>query len=132
MIFVDASFWIALRFHRDSHHEKAKALLSSHGDEPLVTTNLVRGEAWTFVRDRMGHGPAVDLLERMSASKRIEVAPVTEQIETRALEWLRQHDERSYSYVDATSFAFMRARRITEALTFDRDFSAAGFVEIQT
>jgi uncharacterized protein len=132
VIFVDASFWIALRFHRDSHHEKAKGLLSLHGGEPLVTTNLVRGEAWTFIRDRMGHRPAVDLLERMSASKRIEVARVTEQVEDQALEWLRQHDERVYSYVDATSFAFMRARRITNALTFDSDFGAAGFVEVRS
>lgn len=131
MIFVDASFWIALRFHRDSNHEQAQNLFAGHGGEPLVTTNLVRGEAWTFIRDRMGHGPAVDLLSRMSASKRIEVAHVTEEIEKEALEWLRQHDERVYSHVDATSFAFMRSRRITNALAFDSDFSAAGFVELR-
>lgn len=131
MIFVDASFWIALRFHRDSNHEQAKDLFVRHGGEPLVTTNLVRGETWTFIRDRMGHGPAVDLLRRLGASKRIEVARVTEKVEEVALEWLQQHDERVYSYVDATSFAFMRARRITNALTFDSDFSAAGFVELR-
>lgn len=129
MLFVDTSFWIALRFQRDARHEQAKALFSRYGDEPLVTTNHVRGETWTFIRDRMGHGPAVDLLERLNASKRIEVARVSERIEGEALEWLCKHDERSYSFVDATSFVFMRARRITEALTFDRDFSAAGFVQ---
>jgi len=131
VIFVDASFWIALRYHRDDLHERAKGLLAGHSSELLVTTNLVRGEAWTFLRDRMGHRAAVDLLDRLEQSGRIEVARIDEQVEDDALEWLRQHDERVYSYVDATSFAFMRARRITDALTFDGDFSAAGFVELR-
>jgi predicted nucleic acid-binding protein len=34
-------------------------------------------------------------------------------------------------FVDATSFAIMRALRIREALAFDGDFSAAGFVELR-
>jgi predicted nucleic acid-binding protein len=37
---------------------------------------------------------------------------------------------RRYSFVDATSFALMRRRRLHEALTFDGDFAAAGFVEV--
>ncbi len=45
--------------------------------------------------------------------------------------WLRRHDEREYSFVDATSFVMMRRRRVREALAFDDDFAAAGFVEIR-
>ena len=44
---------------------------------------------------------------------------------------LRRHDERVYSFVDATSFAVMRQLGITEALAFDGDFSAAGFIEVR-
>jgi len=33
--------------------------------------------------------------------------------------------------VDATSFALMRRRRLHEALAFDGDFAAAGFVEVR-
>jgi predicted nucleic acid-binding protein len=50
-------------------------------------------------------------------------------IEDQAWVWLRRHDERVYSLVDATSFAVMRHLGIVEALTFDGDFSAAGFYE---
>lgn len=53
------------------------------------------------------------------------------EVEDDALDWLRQHDEREYSFVDATSFAYMRARGIREALAFDGDFAAAGFVELR-
>ena len=54
-----------------------------------------------------------------------------EPLEEEALRWLRRHDEREYSFVDATSFAVMRARRIGEALAFDGDFSAVGFRELR-
>ena len=50
----------------------------------------------------------------------------------RAWDWLRNRDDRVYSYVDATSFEFMRAERIKEALAFDGDFSAAGFIEVRS
>jgi predicted nucleic acid-binding protein len=44
---------------------------------------------------------------------------------------LRRHDERAYSFVDATSFQVMRDRRLREALAFDQDFASAGFVELR-
>lgn len=131
MLFVDSSFWIALRFHRDSWHLQAQQLLARHVERQLVTTNLVRGESWTFLRRRVGHAAAVDFLERLRASRRVEIVRVSERVEDEALSWLRQHDERAYSLVDATSFGIMRARGITEALAFDGDFSAAGFVELR-
>lgn len=62
---------------------------------------------------------------------RIQVVHVSEQTEDEALRWLRQHDEREYSFVDATSFAFMRAKGTQEALAFDGDFAAAGFTELR-
>jgi predicted nucleic acid-binding protein len=48
-----------------------------------------------------------------------------------ALAWLRSHDEREYSFVDATSFVVMRAMGIDRALAYDGDFAAAGFVELR-
>ncbi len=52
-------------------------------------------------------------------------------VETEAWRWLRARAEREYSFVDASSFAVMRRRRIREALAFDGDFNAAGFVEVR-
>ena len=47
------------------------------------------------------------------------------------MRWLRERDEREYSFVDATSFALMRSLKIREALAFDGDFAAAGFTELR-
>ncbi|HEX5468653.1 MAG TPA: PIN domain-containing protein [Gaiellaceae bacterium] len=129
MVFVDSSFWIALASRRDAHHDEAVALLALSG-EPLLVSNHVRGESWTWLCRRHGHRSAVSFLDSL-ASRRVRVAFVSEELEREALDWLRRHDERAYSFVDATSFALMRALGIREALAFAGDFSAAGFVELR-
>ena len=54
-----------------------------------------------------------------------------ERLEQEAWRWLARHDEREYSFVDATSFAAMRRLPVREALAFGGDFAAAGFVELR-
>jgi uncharacterized protein len=132
MIFVDTSFWIALRNRRDPRAGESAALLERYPSESLVTSNQVRGETWTFLRRRAGHGSGVAFLDQLEHTPRVRVEFVDERMERDALRWLRQHDERPYSFVDATSFALMRRLRIREAFAFDGDFAAAGFVELRT
>lgn len=130
MRFVDTSFWVALLLHRDRHHAAARELwLADPG--ALVTTSHVRGETWTFLRRRAGHAAAVSFLDALHGTPRVAVEAVDGDTEEQALAWLRRHDERKYSFVDATSFAFMRRRRLRETLAFDGDFAAAGFVELR-
>ncbi len=131
MILVDSSFWVAVQVSHDGHHDDAVALLGSHGDQPLVTTNHVRGETWTFLRRRAGHSAAVHFLDVLDRSPRLEVLDIDDELEREALRWPRRHDERKYSFVDATSFAVMRERRIGAALAFDGAFAAAGFIELR-
>ena len=131
MRFVDTSFWVALRFARDSRHPQAAALWAA-GPGALVTTSLVLGETWTFLARRAGHRRAVEFHEAASKLPNLSVRHVEEETEAEAWRWLRRHDERTYSFVDATSFAVMRRLRIREALAFDGDFAAAGFVEART
>lgn len=131
MIFVDTSFWVALRNRRDDHHAEARELLRSHAATALLTSNHVKGETWTFLRRRAGHASAAQFLDFMESTDRLQVEHVVEVIEQEALGWLRRHDEREYSFVDATSFSLMRRMGIGEALAFDGDFAAAGFVELR-
>jgi predicted nucleic acid-binding protein len=131
LIFVDSSFWIATRFPRDARHREATALLARHANSSLITSNHVRGETWTFLRRRVGHRSATHYLDRLERTPRLRVVFVSEELENGALQWLLRHDEREYSFVDATSFALMRSLGLREALAFDDDFTAAGFVELR-
>lgn len=123
--------WVGLRNRRDDRHGSARSLLDLHAQLGLITTNHVRGETWTFLRRRVGHAAAVAFLDAIAGSPRVEVVTVTPGDEDAALEWLRPHDEREYSFVDATSFATMRRLGLREALAFDGDHAAAGFVELR-
>lgn len=131
MIFVDTSLWVGALNARDSRHDDALRLLKTHRDSALLTSNHVIGETWTFLRRRLSHTDAIDFLDGVDSSPGVAVEHVTPPQEQAAWAWLRHHDEREYSFVDATSFQLMRSNRITEALAFDGDFSAAGFVELR-
>ncbi len=130
MRFVDTSFWIALQSRRDRNHAAAHAL-AARGLGPLLTTNHVVGETWTVSRRWRGHAGAVAALRAIRAIPTLTIVHVDPEEEADAWRWLRRRDEREYSFVDATSFAVMRRRRMREALAFDGDFTAAGFVEIR-
>lgn len=130
MIFVDSSFWIARFLPRDGRHGDAARLDRQTKERPLLTSSLVLGETWTFLRRRAGHHRAMVWLDGVLGGIELTVDRVDPDAEAEAWAWLRVHDERSYSFVDATSFALMRRRGLTEALAFDGDFAAAGFLEL--
>lgn len=134
MKFADTGWWVAWAFPSDARHGDALAMLGKLGrGEQILTTNHVVGETWTFLRRRAGHAYGIAYLDRVEAlqsGRGLVVAHVSEDQERRAVRWLREHDERSYSFVDATSFEVMRQRRLREALAFDSDFAAAGFVHV--
>ena len=121
---------MAFQLPRDPYHERARLLFESFGGAPLMTSNHVRGETWTFLLRRARHEAGVRFLDALERTERVGVHFVDELLEREALDWLRRHDEREYSFVDATSFAVMRSLGIREALAFDGDFAAAGFVEL--
>jgi uncharacterized protein len=128
--FVDTSFWVALQFRRDEHHAMARALWESDAG-PVVTTNHVLGETWTFLNRRTGHRDAVTFVDAANRSERLNIVLCDQSLEDDAWRWLRRHDERTYSFVDATSFAIMRRLRLRQALAFNGDFAAAGFLEMR-
>ncbi len=130
MNFVDSSFWIARFLSQDRRHKEAVDLDRSTRTHRLVTSNEILGETWTFLRKRTGHERALAWLDGVRRSD-VRVDHIDERLEHEAWAWLRVHDERPYSFVDATSFALMRKLRIREALAFDGDFAAAGFVELR-
>ena len=136
MKFADTSWWAALILPSDARHGDAlKMRMLVHGSEQVLTTNLIVGETWTLLRRKAGHRYAVGFLDRVEllvSEGKLLVHAVTGDEESRAWRWLRRHDERVYSFVDATSFEVMRARRLREALSFDNGFAAAGFIELRS
>jgi predicted nucleic acid-binding protein len=132
MAFVDTSFWFARAITRDRRHVEAVALGDAHRTSRIVTSNLVLGETWTLLVHRAGHRHAARWVDGVRQDAHVVVERVDVGVEEEAWAWLRAHDDRRYSFVDATSFALMRKLRIRDALAFEGNFAAAGFVELRT
>jgi predicted nucleic acid-binding protein len=55
-----------------------------------------------FLRRRLGHAEAVGFIDNVEQSGRLAVVSVDDATERLAWDWLRRHDERPYTFVDAT------------------------------
>jgi predicted nucleic acid-binding protein len=131
-VFVDTGAWFALQVPDDDWHGEAVQTLRTLIAAPhvLVTTNHVVRETYTLLRVVCGHAAALRFLDRIEETRRLERIFVQEETEARAYRLLRQHGDQDFSFVDATSFAVMRAERIRHAFAFDRHFSTAGFLRV--
>jgi predicted nucleic acid-binding protein len=125
---VDTGGWVALAVVDDRHHRQAAAAFPRLlRQRRLITTNLVIAETYTLLRREVGHQAATRFLDLMENSPRIRTVFSTRELEGEAGVILRKFADQTFSYVDAVSFAVMRAMGIGEALAFDVHFRTMGF-----
>jgi uncharacterized protein len=129
-VFVDASYWIALRAPKDPGHEQALELASRLARERrrLVTTHLAFAEIHAFfVRSRKARTQVINDFTSGSVAR---LQPVEQEDYQAAFELLKTCDDKTYSFCDAVSFVFMRRLGIRQALSFDQHFYQIGEFEI--
>lgn len=128
-VFVDTSAWFALESRRDRNHQRAAALLPTLArSRPLITSNHVLGESYTLMQKLLGHDAATGFIRSLNHSRRIEILFTPQELEKKAYQLLARYDDQRFSFVDATSFVWMKKLRVREAFTFDQHFAVAGFV----
>jgi predicted nucleic acid-binding protein len=127
-VFVDTGAFVALRNRSEREHEAAREALSMLVAERtlLLTSNYVFAETYTALLVRVGREEAIRWGRSFRAGEAIELARVDEPLEEQAWSILESHADKSWSYVDATSFALMERERITEAFAFDHHFAQRG------
>ena len=127
-VFCDTSALYAVVNRNDSAHARARRAweaLTSDTKLQLVTTNYIVVEMITLVQARAGIEQARQVREMFDAL--VRVGFVGDALHDRALDDLFAHNTRTVSFVDYTSFAFMRRHRIDTAFAHDADFVGAGF-----
>ena len=124
-VFVDTSALYALLDEDDANHARAaKSFADLQGSE-LTTHAYVLVETLALVSRRLGWAAAIGLLDGLMAV--VTVVPVDAGTHESALAAFRDGESIQVSFVDRTSFAFMRASRIDDAFAFDAHFASAGF-----
>jgi predicted nucleic acid-binding protein len=113
----------------DAHHETAwetfPHLLTRF--EGVITTNHVIGETYTLLRSSLGYRKAWEFMDLLSQSRRLERLFTPENMEEDAYRLLKKYADQDFSFVDATSFVWMRILRLREAFAFDKHFRVMGF-----
>lgn len=132
MWFVDTGYLIALFSPNDAHHTQALALQAQVQRErrQLLTTEAVVfevGAAFSRVAYR-AVGQAV--MHTLINDSLIETTPVTPVLRDKALALFAQHQDKDWSLCDCASFAVMRERGVTQALSADHHFDQAGFTAL--
>jgi predicted nucleic acid-binding protein len=127
-VFVDTSAFVALRNAAEAEHEQARAALSALLDEgaALFTSNYVFAETYTALMVRVGRAEAIEWGRRFRASGAIELVRLEHEVESEAWEILERHEDKRWSYVDATSFALIERDGGEEAFAFDAHFEQRG------
>ncbi|MDX2167921.1 MAG: PIN domain-containing protein [Deltaproteobacteria bacterium] len=128
-VLVDSGVWIALARARDQHHDAADTWMREalRRRVPLLTTNLILAEVHRFVLFHVGIRPALAVLEHIEASPSVAVVHPDAEHDRAARGWLTRFADQRLTYTDATSFAVMESHRCAAVLSFDHDFSTAGF-----
>jgi predicted nucleic acid-binding protein len=123
--FIDTSALYALLDAADRAHEPAEAAYDELGPRALVTHRYVIVESIALVGRRHGARGVIRLIDELLPA--IDVRPVDDETHESALAELVAAAGAGPSFVDRTSFAFMRRAGIETAFAIDRDFATAGF-----
>lgn len=132
-VFVDTSAWYALIDRRDADHARVAALVRRLvGDGVrLVSTDYVLDESCTLARARSGSEAALRLLDLVHGTAALDLEWIGSERFERAERLFRKHDDQAFSFTDCTSFAVMRERGLTDAITTDEHFRIAGFTLLE-
>jgi predicted nucleic acid-binding protein len=124
-VFVDTSALYALLDEDDTNHRAAVEAFARLQGSELVTHAYVLAETLTLISRRLGRAALERLLDALLPG--VGVVAVDAPLHVAALAAHRDSAASNISFVDRTSFAFMRANRLDVAFAFDTDFSTAGF-----
>ena len=127
-VFIDTSAFVALRNRSEAEHARARETLAEliAGGAALFTSNYVFAETYTALMVRVGRAEAIEWGRRFRAGGAIDLVHLDRPIEERAWEILEGHEDKRWSYVDATSFALIERDGAAEAFAFDVHFAQRG------
>ncbi len=131
-LFLDANYIIALEASDDQRHHDAEHHWRKLLETPLslVTTSYVLDKIVTFLNSKRQHSKAVRVGNNLLAASSIQMIHVDEALFYEGWRYFEQHADKTFSLTDCISFVLMRRLGITDALTFDRHFTQAGFLKL--
>lgn len=131
--FVDTSGWACLVDPAEPYHARTTALVDEvwQARRRLVTTTYVLAElTGLFLRLRVPRTRQIAFLDDLRSDPSVVVVTVEPTFYDDAWQLWRSRPDKDWTLVDCASFAVMRGRGLTDAVTTDHHFEQAGFVRL--
>lgn len=124
-VIVDTSAIYALIDRSDEFHQKAKQIVKelSLKRVDLILTNFVLAETHALILSRLGHELAREWIKNLIWT----IEHVNRDDEKRAREIIINFQDKTFSYIDASTFAVMERLKIDSAFSFDNHFTQYGW-----
>ncbi len=129
-IFVDTSFVLALINERDRYQDQAEHLSHKLENSLLLITDAVLLEIGNAMAKHFRE-QAIAIIKVLRSAKRVKVTEIDERLFEAGLEVYEKCVDKTWGLVDCISFVVMQENGLTEVLTFDGDFTQAGFIVIK-
>ncbi len=135
-VFFDTSAYVALSDTSDQFHADATRVAERiiANRLPRITTNYVLAEAYTRIRRKCGHVVAVQFgegIRRDVVAGNLNIVHADAALDEAAWEIFKKYADQDFSFVDCTSFAWLRQHPECEVFAFDDDFLWMGFPPFQ-
>ncbi|MCS6993656.1 MAG: PIN domain-containing protein [Anaerolineales bacterium] len=125
-VFVDTSYLLALLNARDQYHHLALQL-ADQIDAPLLTTEAVLTELGNAFARTAWRKTAINAIRQLRQDAQVEILSVSPALFSQAFDLYASRTDKDWGLTDCISFAVMRERNISQALTADQHFEQAGF-----
>jgi predicted nucleic acid-binding protein len=129
-LFVDASFWIALRDPFEAKYDQARRLMERliENREHFVITLLVFAETHAYFAKAQFRSKQI--LDDFEQNPVFDCEEVSLRDQQEAIRLLRQYRDKSFSFCDAVSFVVMRRLGLRRVASLDDHFRQFGEFDV--
>lgn len=120
MIYVDASFYLALLMPKDQHHDRALELVPTVKQDQKLTSQATLGEVLTVGSQRFNRSAAIEFVEDIKDSTKL----VFEELDlvNEGLTLFKAIQNKNISWIDCYCFAIIKSYQAEKVLSFDQHF----------
>lgn len=123
-LFIDTNFLCALYNNTDSLHLKAKLLVSTLKNTPLVISNFILLETYTILSQRSSKERALQFGKHVANNNPYDIFWIDKKLEKEVWKIFASIKDKNFSYVDASILAVLQKEKIHHLLSFDQSFEA--------
>lgn len=131
---MDTSGWANLFIRSEPFYRSATELIEHilRDGDSVVTSNYVLAELSALLMSplRLPRSERLNLLNQIRTTLWVHVIHIDEHLDAASWEYLNSRSDKDFSLVDCSSFVVMQRLGLKAALTGDRDFERAGFVQL--